>query len=86
VHVCIRAEAVRLRDVRTMQGAEARANSFTARVAEIRRMGAVVRIDVEGPCRLTSFLLAPQLQEMGLEPGMSVGVDIAADALHLVPA
>lgn len=86
VHVCIRAEAVRLRDPRSVQGAEARANNFTARVAEIRRMGALVRVDVEGPCRLTSFLLAPQLQEMGLEPGMSVGVDIAADALHLVPA
>ena len=86
VHVCIRAEAVRLHDPRSVQGAEARANNFTARVAEIRRMGALVRVDVEGPCRLTSYLLAPQLQEMGLEPGMSVGVEIAPDALHLVPA
>jgi molybdate/tungstate transport system ATP-binding protein len=86
VHVCIRAEEVRLRNARSAQCAETRENSFIARVTEIRRMGAVARVDVEGPCRLTSFLLAPQLQEMGLEPGMSVDVDIAADALHLVPA
>jgi len=84
VHVCIRAETVRLRDPRGMHAAEGRENNFIARVTEIRRMGAVARVEVEGPCRLTSYLLTPQLQDMSLEPGMSVGVDIAADALHLV--
>lgn len=86
VHVCIRAEAVRLHAPHGMQDAETRENNFTARVAQIRRMGAVARIDVEGPCRLISYLLTPQLQEMRLETGMSVSVEIAADALHLVPA
>jgi molybdate/tungstate transport system ATP-binding protein len=86
VHVCIRAEAVRLRDPRSAQIADARENSFTAKVTTIRRMGALTRVDVGGPCRLTSCLLTPQLQEMALAPGMSVSVDIAAEALHLVPA
>jgi len=55
-------------------------------VANIRRMGAVVRVELEGPCRLTCCLLTPQLQEMRLERGSSVEVSIAAEALHLIPA
>ena len=85
VHVCIRAEAVRLREPNSAETPRGE-NTFIARVTDIRRMGAVARVDVEGPCRLTSYLLTPQLQEMGLAPGMSVGVDIAAESLHLVPA
>lgn len=85
VHVCIRAEAVQLCNARKMQAAEECENSFIARVTEIRRMGVFARLDVEGPCRLTSYLLTPQLQKMGLGPGQSVGVRIAAEAVHLVP-
>jgi molybdate/tungstate transport system ATP-binding protein len=86
VNVCIRAEEIRLRDARVAQRGNRRENSFTARVANIRRMGAVARVEIDGPCRLTAYLLTPQLQELHLEPGLSVDVEIAADALHLVPA
>jgi hypothetical protein len=75
-----------LRDARVAQRGNRRENSFTARVANIRRMGAVARVEIDGPCRLTAYLLTPQLQELHLEPGLSVDVEIAADALHLVPA
>ena len=86
VRVCIRAEAVRLRALRIVADSDTGENSFVARVAEIRRMGAFARIEVEGPCRLTAYLLTPQVEDMGLAPGASVRVDIAAEAVHLVPA
>ena len=86
VQVCIRAEEVRLHDARSAQDSEWRENRFTASVANIRRMGAVVRVELEGPCRLACCLLTPQLQEMRLERGSSVEVSIAAEALHLIPA
>jgi molybdate/tungstate transport system ATP-binding protein len=81
VLVCIRAESVRLRNAQP----GTRENGFQARVADIRRMGAIARVDVEGSCRLTAYLMAPQLQEMALAPGMPVGVDVAATAIHLIP-
>jgi molybdate/tungstate transport system ATP-binding protein len=85
VHVCIRAEAVRLRDLRSAASPRGE-NGFTARVTTIRRMGALVRVEVEGPCRLVAYLMAPQVEEMALGPGVAVGVDIATDAVHLIPA
>jgi len=82
VQVCIRAESVRLRSAQH----DTRENGFTARVTDIRRMGAIARVEVDGPCRLTSYLLTPQLQDMDLNIGTPVGVEIAPEALHLIPA
>lgn len=66
---------------RTPEGGSAR-NRFRARVAEVRSLGALVRVRVAGPADLVAIVTRAAASELDLAEDAEVWVQIKATALH----
>jgi tungstate transport system ATP-binding protein len=60
-------------------------NRFRARVLEVRAMGSLLRVRLEGPSEMVAVVTRAASEELGLHPGRKVFVQIKASALHAFP-
>ncbi len=60
-------------------------NSFFATVSEMRMLGGLVRVRLDGPPRMVALVSRPAADKIGLEQGCRVAVRIKAAALHAFP-
>lgn len=60
-------------------------NSFFSTVAELRVLGGLVRVRLEGPPAMVALVSRPAAERVGLKPGSRVSVRIKAAALHAFP-
>lgn len=66
---------------RAPEGGSAR-NRFRARIAEVRSLGALVRVRIEGPADLVAIVTRAAASELDLAEDAEVWVQIKATALH----
>ena len=60
-------------------------NSFFSTVSEVRVLGGLVRVRLEGPPAMVALVSQPAAEKIGLNPGSRVSVRIKATALHAFP-
>ena len=60
-------------------------NSFFSTVSEVRVLGGLVRVRLEGPPGMVALVSRPAAEKVGLKPGSRVSVRIKAAALHAFP-
>jgi hypothetical protein len=60
-------------------------NSFFSTVSEIRVLGGLVRVRLQGPPATVALLSRPAAERIGLKPGSRVAVRIKPTALHAFP-
>lgn len=83
VYICIRAEDVRLSPPRTSSPGPV--NRFAARLVAARTLGALCKLELDCGFRLEACTLARDVRELALAPGSETDIEIAPDAIHLVP-
>jgi molybdopterin-binding protein len=60
-------------------------NSFFSTVSEVRVLGGLVRVRLDGPPGMVALVSRPAAEKVGLKPGSRVSVRIKAAALHAFP-
>lgn len=60
-------------------------NSFYSNVVEVRVLGGLVRVRLEGPPGMVALVSRPAAEKIGLKAGSRVSVRIKATALHAFP-
>lgn len=60
-------------------------NSFFSTVSELRVLGGLVRVRLEGPPGMVALVSRPVAERVGLKPGSRVSVRVKAAALHAFP-
>lgn len=83
VWLAVRAEDALL--TRGTDGGSSARNRFGAHVIAIDPEGAFVRVTLDAGFSLRVLITRPACSELGLDPGMEVGVSIKAPHLHAIP-
>lgn len=83
VFVCIRAEDVLLEATET--GRISARNQLTGKVREVRRLGSLVRVELDCGFPLSAVVTRSAADDLQLAPGAPVVAAIKAGAVHLVP-
>lgn len=85
VCVAIRAEQVTIWPTEVLQSLSPAVNRFEGRITSVRFLNPLATIEVDCGFLLKGYLLVPQVREMNIKAGMPVTVEIAAEAVHVMP-
>lgn len=85
VFVAIRAEQVTISPRRAQHSPSPTVNRFDGRVTSLHSRNPLVMVEIDCGFPLKGYLLAPQARAMNIEAGTLITVEIAADAIHVVP-
>lgn len=85
VRLAIRGEQVIIGPHESKKSMSPAVNQFDGRVTSLRSLNPLVTIEVDCSFPLKGYLLAPQALAMNIEVGKSIAVEIAADAVHVMP-
>jgi molybdopterin-binding protein len=85
VKIAYRPEDLVLADPGENEILDSARNSFFATVSEMRVLGGLVRVRLDGPPRMVALVSRPAAEQIGLEQGRRVAVRIKATALHAFP-
>jgi molybdate/tungstate transport system ATP-binding protein len=81
----IRGEQVIIDLPEVKKSASPAANRFDGRITSLRSLNPLVTVEIDCGFPLKGYLLAPQARAMNIEVGRSIAVEIAADAVHVMP-
>lgn len=85
VFVAIRAEQVTISPRRAQHSPSPNVNRFDGRVTSLHSRNPLVTAEIDCGFPLKGYLLAPQARAMNIEAGTLITVEIAADAIQIVP-
>jgi len=85
VKIAYRPEDLVLADPTQEELLDSACNSFFSTVSEIRVLGGLVRVRLQGPPATVALLSRPAAERIGLKPGSRVAVRIKPTALHAFP-
>lgn len=60
-------------------------NRLDGRITSLRSLNPLVTVEIDCGFPLKGYLLMPQARVMNIEVGSSIAVEIAADAVHVMP-
>jgi molybdate/tungstate transport system ATP-binding protein len=61
-------------------------NRFDGRITSLHTLNPLVTVEIDCGFRLKGYLLASQARAMNIEVGSQIAVEVAADAVHVMPA
>ncbi len=85
VRLAIRGEQVILGPPRSGNFPSPAVNRLDGRITSLRSQNPLVTVGIDCGFPLRGYLLAPQTRMMNIEVGRSIGVEIAVDAVHVMP-
>ena len=85
VKIAYRPEDLVLVDPGEVEILDSTQNSFFATVSEVRILGSLVRVRLDGPPRMVALVSRPAAEKIGIDQGCRVAVRIKAAALHAFP-
>lgn len=85
VCAAIRAEQVTISVPSAPRSPSLAVNRFNGRVRSLRSLSPLVVVEIDCGFPLKGYLLAPQARAINIEAGGIIAVEIAADAIHVVP-
>lgn len=85
VCVAIRAEQVTISPPQAQQSPSPAVNRLDGRITSLRSLNPLVTVEIDCGFPLKGYLLAPQARAMNIEAGRLIAVEIAADAVHVMP-
>ena len=85
VKIAYRPEDLILADPTEDELVDSARNAFYSNVSEVRELGGLVRVRLEGPPGMVALVSRPVAERIGLQSGSRVSVRIKAAALHAFP-
>jgi molybdate/tungstate transport system ATP-binding protein len=86
VRLGIRGEEVTLGPPESKKLLSPSVNRFDGRVTSLRSLNPLVTVEIDCGFLLKGYLFAPRAHVMNIEVGSEIAVEIAADAVHVMPA
>lgn len=85
VRLAIRGEQATICSRQSRPSLSPEVNRLDGRVKSLRNLNPLVAVEIDCGFPLKAYLLAPQARAMNIDVGKSVTVQIAADAIHVMP-
>jgi ABC-type Fe3+/spermidine/putrescine transport system ATPase subunit len=85
VRLGIRAEEVILGPPESKKLPSPAVNRFNGRITSLRSQNPLVTVEIARGFLLQGYLLTPRVRAMNIEVGSQIAVEIAADAVHVMP-